>query len=81
MWQRRACICNKLRYLSPKGRHFVLLVAKVHWTICSFTRDPLSERGLCRSAPKFKCRALWQYRFNYFCKLVIFKQEAVMAEL
>ena len=35
-----------LRYLSPKNRHFVLLAAKVHWTICSIARDPLSERGL-----------------------------------
>ena len=32
-----ACADNMkevLRYLSPKVRHFVLLAAKVHWTVC-----------------------------------------------
>ena len=40
------------RYLSPKNRHFVLLAAKVHRTVCLSAHDPFSERGLAIASLK-----------------------------
>ena len=44
---------STLRYLSPKNRHFVLLAAKVHRTVCFSAHDPLSKRGLAIAPLKF----------------------------
>ena len=60
-----------LRYLSPKNRHFVLLAAKVHRTICSIARDPLSERGLSLTSFKSLCFS----SLSNVCQLISISQD------